>query len=47
MTEQKSHCGNFYKGMKSHKAGELHYRHGLSETDKNYLNEKVRKGGHV
>lgn len=48
MTEQKFHCGNFYKGMKSHKSKENYIiGNGLSETDRNYLSEKVRKGVYV
>jgi len=47
VTEQKS-CGNFYKGMKSHKSKENYIiKNCLSETGRNFLNEKVKKGGHV
>lgn len=36
MTEQKPHCGNSNKGMKSHKSKEnCIIRNGLSETDTN------------
>lgn len=33
--------------VKSHKSKNYIIVNGLSETDRNYLNEKVRKGGHV